>query len=58
VKKYEARVIGGALLAGLSWALAQISGAPPEVILFGALAGSIAGGAVWEQYLGENRDRR
>ena len=42
-------MIGAVLVGALTIALAKISGAPPEVVLFGLLAGSIAGGAFWEQ---------
>ena len=49
IKKWEARVVGAVLIAGLTVALSLVSETPKAVILFGLLAGAIAGGAIWEE---------
>ena len=49
IEKWEARVIGAVAIGALTVVLMLISPAPPEVVLFGLIAGAIAGGAVWEQ---------
>jgi hypothetical protein len=46
--KWEARVIGAVAILLLSAALSELSDAPRIVLLFGAIAGAVAGGAVWE----------
>ena len=53
IQKWEARVLGATALLLLSAALSELSHAPRIVLLFGAIAGAFAGGAVWE---GARRD--
>lgn len=53
IKKWEARVIGAVAILALSAMLSELGGAPRIVLLFGVIAGAVAGGAVWE---GARRD--
>jgi predicted small integral membrane protein len=50
--KWEARVLGMIAIALLSYLFVAAAGAPRITVAFGAIAGLIAGGSVWEAVRG------
>ena len=49
IEKWEARVIGAVAIGALTVLLMLVSPTPPEVVLFGLIAGAFAGGKVWDE---------
>ncbi|MEX0993397.1 MAG: hypothetical protein WDZ37_05305 [Solirubrobacterales bacterium] len=52
MQKWEARILGMIAVGVLSLALVQMSDAPPIVVLFGGVAGAMAGGTIWQTMRG------